>query len=92
MYGSYNFWSWFRYWYLDTANQVAMMLIDKPFYDYDYEPIKTKTRLLYEDTVLDESKTRSVLAMFGIGTSQKESLEELQELAMTEMNEHKSKN
>ena len=69
-----------------------MMLIDKPFYDYDYEPIKgASRRILLEDTVRDESESRNILAMFGIGTNRSESLEELQELAMNEMNENNSK-
>lgn len=37
IYGNYCFWSWFRYWYLDSADLITLMLMDKGYYDYDYE-------------------------------------------------------
>ena len=63
-----------------------MMLIDKGYYDYDFERIKAKVKqALYEDTVKSESDVRNMLARFGIGKPKsEESLEELQELAMKE--------
>jgi hypothetical protein len=43
---------------------------------------------LYEDTVKSESEVRGLLARFGIGQKRsEESLEELQEIAMKEMDE-----
>lgn len=30
-------WSWLRYWFLDTENYTTFMLLDKEYYDYDYE-------------------------------------------------------
>ena len=63
-------------------------MIDKPFYDYDFEALKTaKKRLLYEDTVRSEDETRNILSMFGLSTKADESMEELQALAMNEMTE-----
>lgn len=64
-----------------------MMLVDKGYYDYDFERKKAKVRqALYEDTVKSESEVRSLLARFGIGQKRsEESLEELQELAMKEI-------
>lgn len=67
-----------------------MMLVDKGYYDYDFERKKEKVRqALYEDTVKSESEVRSLLARFGIGQPKaehsEESLEELQELAMKEI-------
>lgn len=71
-----------------------MMLVDKGYYDYDFERKKEKVRqALYEDTVKSESEVRGLLARFGIGAkasdsaeqSDGESLEELQEMAMKEM-------
>ena len=91
IYGNFGLWSWIRYWYLDTANQVTLMLIDKGYYDYDFKAVaKKQKQLLYEDTVKSEEETRSLLARFGIGTaSQKEpkdmDMEELQEYAMNDI-------
>lgn len=71
-----------------------MMLVDKGYYDYDFERKKEKVRqALYEDTVKSESEARGLFARFGIGTASasqsvehsEESLEELQEMAMKEM-------
>ena len=64
------------------------MLVDKGYYDYDFERKKEKVRqALYEDTVKSDDEVRSWLARFGIGQKPSESLEELQELAMKELNE-----
>lgn len=64
------------------------MLVDKGYYDYDFERKKEKVRqALYEDTVKSESEVRGWLARFGIGQPKEESLEELQEMAMKELNE-----
>lgn len=66
------------------------MLIDKSYYDYDYERIKSKPKqALYEDTVKSESEIRGLLARFGIGKPKDESIEELQELAMKEFEQSK---
>ena len=64
-----------------------MMLVDKGYYDYDFERIKEVAKpILVEDTIKSEEETRSLLARFGIGKP-KESLEELQEMAMKQLNE-----
>lgn len=34
VYGNYGFWSWLRYWHLDGADFVLLMLMDKGYYDY----------------------------------------------------------
>ena len=64
-----------------------MMLVDKGYYDYDFERKKEKVRqALYEDTVKSESEVRGLLARFGIGQKpSEESLEELQEMAMKQI-------
>ena len=71
-----------------------MMLVDKGYYDYDFERKKEKVRqALYEDTVKSESEVRGLLARFGIGKPSdsversEELLEELQEMAMKQLNE-----
>lgn len=77
-----------RYWYIDTANQVTMMLIDKGYYDYDFEHKKAVAKqMLYEETVKSESEVRGLLARFGIGQKHRESLDELQKMAMEQLNE-----
>lgn len=67
-----------------------MMLVDKGYYDYDFERKKEVAKqVLYEDTVKSEDEVRSWLARFGIGQPKvepsEESLEELQKMAMKEM-------
>lgn len=64
------------------------MLVDKGYYDYDFERKKEQAKqMLYEDTVKSENEVRGLLARFGIGQPKAESLEELQVLAMKELNE-----
>lgn len=64
------------------------MLVDKGYYDYDFEHKKEKVRqALYEDTVKNESEVRGLLARFGIGQKREESLDELQKMAMEQLNE-----
>lgn len=66
-----------------------MMLVDKGYYDYDFERIKAKVKqVTYEESVKSESEVRGLLARFGIGQKRsEESLEELQEMAMKQLNE-----
>lgn len=69
-----------------------MMLIDKGYYDYDFEHKKAVAKqMLYEETVKNESEVRGLLARFGIGNakveSSEESLDELQKMAMEQLNE-----
>lgn len=65
------------------------MLVDKGYYDYDFERKVKVERILVEDTMKSEEETRSLLARFGFGIAEQkeESLEELQEMAMKELNE-----
>ena len=59
------------------------MLVDKGYYDYDFERVKAKVkRVTYEESVKSDDEVRGWLAKFGIGKPKEESLEELQELAM----------
>lgn len=65
IYGNFNFWSWFRYWYVDSVNFVTMMLLDKGYYDYDAEKVESKVR--WEDTVKSDEEVANLLSMFGMG-------------------------
>ena len=66
-----------------------MMLVDKGYYDYDFERKVKVERILVENTMKSEEETRSLLARFGFGIAEpkEESLEELQEMAMKQLNE-----
>lgn len=37
IYGCNNLFNWVRYWYIDSFNRQAVMLIDKTYVDYDYD-------------------------------------------------------
>lgn len=55
-------WSWLRYWYLDSADFIALMLFDKGYYDYDYEPVKAVRKLTKEDMeIWSDDKVAAVL-------------------------------
>lgn len=60
------------------------MLVDKGYYDYDFERVKANALLLYEDTVKSDSEVRGLLSRFGIGKPKEQSIEELQEYVMSE--------
>jgi hypothetical protein len=67
-----------------------MMLIDKGYYDYDFERAKSRNaQPLFEQTVKSEEETRNLLARFGIGKPKQETMEELQELGMKEIEQSK---
>ena len=75
-------WAWLRYWYLDTANIVNLYLIDKGYYDYDFE--KFKKPILFETTRKSDEEVSALMRKFGIG--QKLSAEDLQTMARKELN------
>ena len=65
-----------------------MMLVDKGYYDYDFERVKEVAKpILVEDTIKSEEETRRLLSRFGFGIAEpkEESLEELQEMAMKQI-------
>ena len=64
-----------------------MMLVDKGYYDYDFERKVKIERILVENTMKNKEETMNILARFGIGRKREESLEELQEMAMKQLNE-----
>lgn len=76
VYGGNGFWSWLRYWYIDTENYITWMLLDKSYYDYDYEAAKEKRRLTEEDKKLwSQEKLNAIL---GVGPKKTLTPEELQ--------------
>jgi hypothetical protein len=66
IYGNYNLWSWLRYWYLDTENYVTFMLLDKGYYDYDYEAVKETVRR-NETQEQKDKRTQKMMDRFGFG-------------------------
>lgn len=65
IYGNYGFWSWLRYWWLDTENYVTFMLMDKGYYDYDYETVKTSPVTVPHEQ--SEERTQRMMDRFGFG-------------------------
>lgn len=61
------------------------MLIDKGYYDYDYE--KPKRPRVVDVAPKNQEETRKMVARFGIGVSAKPTAEELQKLVMSEIGE-----
>lgn len=85
VYGNFGFWSWLRYWYIDSANLVNMILMDKGFYDYDYEKTAPQAKD-WVDTIKSQEEVKSMLAGFGFGqfAKKEETAEELQSLIIKE--------
>lgn len=90
MYGNYNFWSWMRYWYLDSATYVTVMLLDKGYYDYDFEAIPEQ-EAVPEVKELSFDEGQAMWAKFGLGkfARKNEDLDSLQEHAMNVINQNK---
>ena len=55
-----------------------MLLLDKGYFDYDYE--KCERELRWEDTVKSDEEVSSMLSMFGIGTRAKKKPETLEDI------------
>lgn len=90
-YGNYNFWSWLRYWYIDSVNLVTLTLLDRSYYDYDFEKVEKQVR--WEDTVKTDEEVADMLAMFGMGpkAQQKpETLDDIQQYIIREEINHGS--
>ena len=65
IYGNYGFWSWLRYWHLDSADLVLMVLMDKGYYDYDYEAEKASPASVAHEQ--SEERTQGMMDRFGFG-------------------------
>ena len=72
-----------KYWYLDSANFVTLMLIDKGYYDYDYEEPK-KRKLEVRRPSMSNNKLSDMLHRYGVGVKppKEMNMEELQEYAI----------
>ena len=63
IYGNYCLWSWLRYWHFDSADYITLMLLDKGYYDYDYEVPREKEKR-HENSV---ERTQAMMNRFGFG-------------------------
>lgn len=95
IYGNFGLWSWLRYWFIDSENITTLMLMDKGYYDYDYsEPKDHKTPTKKKRT---HEQMQAMLTRMGFGElkktgfSQPANAEELQNIAMAELNIKKNK-
>lgn len=76
LYGNYCLWSWMRYWFLESAEAITLMLIDKGYYDYDYER-PGKDWETYKNLAKTDDELKERLGKMGFG-KRKPSAEELQ--------------
>lgn len=69
IYGNYNLWAWFRYWYVDNVYKQTLMIIDKSYYDYDYDPKQDNSVGVLKSNNFSEEELQDRLAKLGIGTN-----------------------
>ena len=84
IYGNFGLWSWFRYWFLDTENYTTFMLLDKGYYDYDYEAVNESSHIRRNETQEQkDNRTQRMMDRFGFGkvksVKKQPSPEEIQE-------------
>jgi len=64
------------------------LLLDKGYYDYDYEPApKVQQIVNWEDTLKSDEEVQDMISIFGFGRKKKkkpETLEEIQEYIIKE--------
>lgn len=65
LYGNYGFWAWLRYWYLDSADFITMMLLDKGYYDYDFSEPKEKHNVPKHNRTHEQ--TQDLFSRMGFG-------------------------
>ena len=57
-----------------------MLLLDKGYFDYDYEKTEREEIIKWEDTVRSDEEIRDIMAGFGIGVKRKKKPETLEEI------------
>jgi len=57
-----------------------MLLLDKGYFDYDYERIEREEVVTWEDTVRSDEEIRDIMAGFGIGIKRKKKPETLEDI------------
>ena len=67
-----------------------MLLLDKGYFDYDYEKVEAQKEIVnWEDTLKSDEEVADMMAMFGFGGCKKkpETTEEIQEYLMQNIKE-----
>ena len=65
-----------------------MLLLDKGYYDYDFEIVDKPTPVVnWEDTIKSEAEVQGILSMFGMGKKKPETTEEIQDYILKQMEE-----
>ena len=65
-----------------------MLLLDKGYYDYDFEIVKKPTPVVnWEDTIKSDEEVQGILSIFGMGKKKPESVEEIQDYIIKQMEE-----
>ena len=57
-----------------------MLLLDKGYFDYDFERSEKEEVVTYEDTVRSDEEIREIMAGFGIGVKRKKEQRTLEEM------------
>lgn len=70
---------------MDSANLVTMMLLDKGYFDYDFE--KFEKPIVWEDTVKSDEEVADMLAMFGMAPKKPQTAEEIQKYIINQIKE-----
>lgn len=57
-----------------------MILLDKGYFDYDYDKTERKEVVTWEETVRSDEEIRDIMAGFGIGVKREKKPETLEEI------------
>lgn len=71
-----------KYWFIDSASQTLMMLIDKGYYDYDFEKMAKQIDSMDNAKTDEEVEDRLKKFGFNFGSVEDMNAEEIQEYAM----------
>ena len=84
IYGNFNFWSWFRYWYIDSTNYTNFILMDKGYYDYDYKPLSSLPR--FNDLIEEsEEETKAAWGNFDLSQYKKNKKKNIADMSADEL-------
>ena len=86
VYGNYGFWSWLRYWHIDSVEWITLTLIDKEYYDCDYTYIEPKDEQVIKPKTDEEQQKMFNKFGFGKVRSVDNDVEKLQESLIQAMN------
>lgn len=86
IYGNYCFWSWLRYWFIDSKDYLEMIMLDKGYYDYDFEDrhdyLLDRLKKLKPKSDEELQQKFTALGLGNVMACSKPTAEELQQQAM----------